>query len=169
VRTYRDAVTGSLRVLSVLPAELPSAVERVQAESRAANKQIDELRTALAAYEGARLVAEAPEVAGVRLVVHEADTADMTQLKRLATAASAAGRACAVVVSKFAPVSLVVACAAGVPLDAGHVLRRLTERFGGKGGGRPQLAQGGGLAAGSPNVASAAREVVEDLLKFSAS
>jgi alanyl-tRNA synthetase len=165
LRTYRDAVASSIRMLSVLPAELPGAVERVQNESKALNKQIDELNTELAGYQGARLLAEAPEAAGVRVVVHEADRADMAQLKRLAAAACAAGRACAVVLSKSSPVSLAVACSAGVPVDAAAVLRRVIDRFGGKGGGRPQLAQGGGLAASSPEVASAALEIVQTFLQ----
>jgi alanyl-tRNA synthetase len=165
LRTYRDAVTSSIRVLSVLPAELPAAVERVQTESKTLNKRIDELSTELAGYYGARLVADAPEVAGVRVVVHEADRADLAQLKRLAAAAAGSGRVCAVIVSKSAPASAAVACGVGVPVDAAAVLRRLTDRFGGKGGGRPQLAQGGGLAASSPDVASAARDIVEEQLR----
>ena len=32
LRGYRDAVAGSVRVLSVLPADLPSAIERIQVE-----------------------------------------------------------------------------------------------------------------------------------------
>ena len=44
-----------------------------------------------------------------------------------------------------APANVVVARAADIAVDASTVLRSLTAKFGGKGGGRPDLAQGGGL------------------------
>ena len=40
LRGYRDAVAGSVRSLSVLPAELPAAVERLQAEGKDLRKTI---------------------------------------------------------------------------------------------------------------------------------
>lgn len=55
LRTYRDAVAGSMRVLSVLPGELPSAVERVQNEARDLRKTIKGLQERLATHEAARL------------------------------------------------------------------------------------------------------------------
>jgi alanyl-tRNA synthetase len=42
LRTYRDAVIGSVGTLSVRPAELPAAVERVQAEAKSLQKRVRE-------------------------------------------------------------------------------------------------------------------------------
>ncbi len=164
MRTFRDAVAGSVRVLSVLPDDLPAAVERVQGESKDLRKQIKGLQATLAAQEGARLVADAPEVGSVRLVVQAIDGWDVGGLKALAAAATADARACVVLVSPGPPVSLVVACAAGVPADANVVLRQLTDRFGGRGGGTRALAQGGGLTAPLAEVVSAARALIEPTL-----
>jgi len=53
---------------------------------------------------------------------------------------------------------------AGAPthgLDAGAVVRRLTDRFGGRGGGRPDMAQGGGLSGHTAEIAAAARALLE--------
>ena len=45
------------------------------------------------------------------------------------------------------PALVVVARGASANVDAGAVLKQLTAKFGGKGGGKPDLAQGGGLNA----------------------
>jgi hypothetical protein len=57
LRGYRDAVAGSVRVLSVLPGELPSAIERIQVECKSLEKQLRDMRIELAGHEGRRLAA----------------------------------------------------------------------------------------------------------------
>jgi alanyl-tRNA synthetase len=161
LRTFRNTVAGSVRTLSVLADDLPAAVERVQAESKDLGKQVKGLREKLAAHEGAALVAGAPQIGGVRLVVRAIDGWDAGGLKALAVAATAGGGACVVLVS---PVALVAACSADVPVDANAVLRQLTSRFGGRGGGKRELAQGGGLTAPVADIVSAARALIESTL-----
>ena len=164
LRTYRDAVAGSVRALSVLPNELPAAIERIQDESKELRKQAKGLQDKLAEREGVRLAAAAPEIEGVRLVADVLDGWDVTGLKSLAAAATASARACVVLVTAAQPVSIVVACSPSVSIDANAVLQQLTRRFGGRGGGKPGLAQGGGLAAPAQEVASAARTLIESML-----
>jgi alanyl-tRNA synthetase len=160
LRGYRDAVAGSVRLLSVLPPELPGAVERVQAESRELHKRLKDVQGKLAAYEGARLAAEAPEAGGVRVIVQAPEGWDSAGLKAVATAACASASAVAVLVSAGSPHSVVVARSAGVSLDAAAVLRQLTDRFGGRGGGKPDLAQGGGLEGRPHDIVGLAQELV---------
>jgi alanyl-tRNA synthetase len=157
LRTYRDAVAGSVRVLSVLPPELPSAVEKLQADAHGLRKAIRGLQEQLAAHEAARLVASAGDASGVRVVVEVLEGWDAAGLKSLAVAAAAAGRVAAVLISRDA---IVVARSADVSLDASAILRQLAQRFGGKGGGKPDLAQGGGLKSSAVEIASAARELI---------
>ena len=47
-------------------------------------------------------------------------------------------------------------------MQANQVLSALTARFGGRGGGKPELAQGGGLDASSDEILEAARTVILD-------
>jgi alanyl-tRNA synthetase len=47
-----------------------------------------------------------------------------------------------------------------VALDAAAILKALTARFGGKGGGRPELAQAGGLQASPQDVLEHARSLL---------
>ena len=160
-RTYRDAVAGSSRVLSVLPHELAAAVERSQAEARGLRKTIGGLQESLASYEAARLLETAEVVEGMRVVVQTIDGWDAAGLKSMAAGIVSAGNTAVALLSSATPAILVVARSADVSrIDAGKVLRRLVDRFGGKGGGRPELAQGGGLSGSPADIAAAARELL---------
>jgi len=59
--------------------------------------------------------------------------------------------------SASAPVLAVIARSKDSHLDARAVLSALLERFGGKGGGKPDLAQGGGLTGDPKDILQAAR------------
>jgi alanyl-tRNA synthetase len=56
------------------------------------------------------------------------------------------------------PSAAVIARAADSTLDCAALLKQLIERFGGKGGGRPDLAQGGGLQGTPDAMVEFARE-----------
>jgi alanyl-tRNA synthetase len=160
LETYRDAVTGSVRILSVLPQELPAAVERVHEEGRQLRKTIARLQERLADVEAARLVQSAEHLTGVRLVTGVLEGWDAAGLKAIATAASREADVVVVLVSDMSPRSIVVARGARAALDAGRMLKALTSAFGGRGGGKPDLAQGGGLQAEAEKIFSAARELI---------
>ncbi len=159
-RSLRDAVAGSVRALSVLPAELPAAIERLQAESKELRKQIKELQTRAAVHEGDALASASEETAAGRLVVAALPGWDAGGLKSIASRIAESPSHIAVLVGAPSPAPLVVARAAGVPLDCSAVLRALLERHGGKGGGRPELAQGGGVTSPAGEVLQTARELV---------
>jgi alanyl-tRNA synthetase len=164
LRRYRDAVAASVRALSVLPDELPSAVERIQSEAGELHKQVKDLRGRLAVHEGRRLASEGPRVGDVRIVVQSTAGWDAAGLKAVAAAAAAAERAAVALVSSEAPISLVIARSPGVPIDARLLMGQLIEKFGGRGGGKSDLAQGGGLTVRPEDVVSVARELIEAAL-----
>ncbi|MFP5379893.1 MAG: DHHA1 domain-containing protein, partial [Vicinamibacteria bacterium] len=58
------------------------------------------------------------------------------------------------------PAVAVVARSADVDVDAGAVLKSLVASFGGRGGGKPDLAQGGGLDAPADELIAAARDLL---------
>lgn len=154
LRTYRDAIAGSVRVLSVLPQELPGAVERVQSDVKELRKTIARQQAALAVHEAARLLAGAQEMNGVLVVVETLDGWDAGGLKSIAAAMTAHGNAAVALFSAAAPVVAVVARSAGMPADAAAILKQLMQQFGGRGGGTADLAQGGGLS-GDPGAMTA--------------
>jgi alanyl-tRNA synthetase len=161
-RSYRDAVTSSIRSLSVLPHELPSAIERLQDEGREMRRSLKSMQEALATHEAARFVAEAPVVNGVRAVVRSVDGWDAAGLKGIAAAATSQDSVAVVLISNSTPALVVVARSKNVGVDAGALLKNLVARFGGRGGGKPELAQGGGLAGNLNEIVAAARSAVEE-------
>jgi alanyl-tRNA synthetase len=160
-RTYRDAVAGAVRVLSVLPHELPNAVERAQLESKDLRKAVTRLQGMLAGHEAAHLLVSATDLGECRLVVHALEGCDAAGLKAIAGALVAQNGVAAALLSLGDPTAIVVARSANVPIDAAKVLRSLLDRFGGRGGGRPDLAQGAGLHGDAGDVLAAARELLK--------
>ncbi len=62
--------------------------------------------------------------------------------------------------SASTPALVVIARSPDVSVDAAAVLKTVMTRFGGKGGGRPDLAQGGGLNASPQEIVAALRELI---------
>ena len=144
----------------VLPAELPAAIERQQTDGRDLRRQVKELQTRLAGHEAAALADSAEPVGSTRVVVAALEGWDANGLKTIAAAIAAKPGHLAVLVSAPAPSSIVVARATDVALDSAAILRQLTAAFGGKGGGRPELAQGGGLQGDVNAMLGAARAAI---------
>jgi alanyl-tRNA synthetase len=163
-RALRDAVERTGRTLSVGAAELPAAVERLLAESKDLRKQTKDFQTKLAAQEADALADAAEAVGGARLVATALPGWDANGLKTVASRVVERSGHVAVLVGGPSPAPIVVARAQDVALDSGAVLRKLVERHGGKGGGRPELAQGGGINAPAEDVLESARAVIADLL-----
>jgi alanyl-tRNA synthetase len=136
----------------------------MQNESRDLQKQLTDARLQLAAYEGGRLIANAREIAGIRVVADTMPGWDAAGLKSIATAAVAAGGACVALVSPDGAGSVVIARSSDLMLDANAMLRQLIDRFGGRGGGKKELAQGGGLTAPAADIAAAARAIIESVI-----
>ena len=66
----------------------------------------------------------------------------------------------AILVSTPPPSAIVVARAPDVAFDSAAVLKHLVSVFGGKGGGKPEIAQGGGLQGDIDAVRAAARQAI---------
>ena len=160
LRSYRDAVAGSVRSLSVLPHELPAAVEKIQAEGKQARKAIARLQSELAVHEAARLVSASPVVGGVHRIADVVDGWDAAGLKAIASSMTTQAGVAAALVGTSTPIAVVVARSPDVSLDANAVLQQLLKRFGGRGGGKPELAQGAGLTGDPQAIAAAAGELI---------
>jgi alanyl-tRNA synthetase len=158
-RSYRDAITGAVRVLSVLPHELPGAIERAQLESKDLRKTVTRLQGQLAGHEAARLLEGAEIIGKRRVVVQALESWDAAGMKAIASALSTESGVVAVLVSPGSAVAIVVARSQDITLDSSKALRTLLDRFGGRGGGRPELAQGAGLVGKIDDILAAAREI----------
>lgn len=160
VRELRDAFAATGRVLSVSPVELAPAIERLQGENKALGRLVRGLQEQLAVHVAAGLVAAGTPVNGRTVVAEALSGWDAAGLKAMASAVATTPGACAAMFSASTPALVVVARAADVAVDASAVLKALVGRFGGKGGGKPDLAQGGGLAGDISEILVAARALL---------
>ncbi|MEO6212815.1 MAG: alanyl-tRNA editing protein, partial [Vicinamibacterales bacterium] len=123
----RDAMAASARLLSVLPVELPAAIERIQTDARDARRRIKDFQAHLATHEADSL---ATTGADSRIVVRAMDGWDQLGLKAIASALCARPGFTVVLVGSDAPSAVVIGCGAGSPHDSAALLRRLTDKFG---------------------------------------
>jgi len=152
---WRDAITASTRLLSVLPVELPSAIGRLQSEAKEQKRTLIGLQNDLARYRAEELAATT--TAG--LVLRRVD-ADANGLKALASALTRKPGYTVVLVSASRPALVVVARSGDVTVSAQQVIAALTTKFGGRGCGKPELAQAGGLDAPPDELLAEARSML---------
>ena len=160
-RLWRESMAATQRHLSVAPEEMAAAIERMQADAKAQQKIVRGMQEKLATQEALALIARGTR-AGDRLVIVEAiEGWDAQGLKAMAVAAAAMDPAAAIALfTTTTPALVVVAKGASGGIDAGAVLKELVAKFGGKGGGKPDLAQGGGLSAPTTELIAKARAML---------
>ena len=150
-RAYRDVIGAAVRQLSIQPSELPLAVARLQSETKELRVHVRVLSEQLAAYQADALVRGVRDLDGTFLVCEVVEGRDAAGLKSLAQAVVSRPKHAAVLIGAAQPLIVVATRAADATLDAAGLVRALVARFGGKGGGRPDSAQAGGLS-GDPAV-----------------
>jgi alanyl-tRNA synthetase len=159
---FRQSVDESIRHLSVLPAELPAAIERTQAEIRDLERTLRGVQESLARHEAALLSARGTRHGEITCVAEALEGWDAAGLKAVAAALGARPGHAAVLIAG-SPAQIVVSRSPGVPIEPAAILRKLTARFGGRGGGRGDLAQGGGLEADPAAILEEARRILRGM------
>jgi len=129
-----------------------SRVAQLQEQLKTAERELAQARAKASAGAGAALADSAVEVAGIKVVVHDVVGADPKGLRAMVDQLKDKLQSGVVVLATVAEdkVSLV----AGVTKDltakvkAGDLASHVASQIGGKGGGRPDMAMGGGNDAG---------------------
>ena len=166
--TIVDKVAGGLRASRT---EVPLQVERLQEELRKARREADDLRLKLASgnVNTSANGDESREVAGVRVVAREASGLDAAGMRQLSDTLLARIKSGVVVLGRTGDgkVSLIVRTSPDLSkrVPAGQVIKELAPMVGGKGGGKPDMAEGGGnLPDKLIEALEASYQVVERLL-----
>ena len=165
VGVQREQVAGCVRLLSVTPEKLGSEIERIQIGQRDLRRTIRTLQSRLASFDAASLVAAGRAVGAATVVVSRLAGHDAGSLKAVAVEVARRPGHVAVLASDARPVAVVVARAHDVELDAAAVIRGVLDRWDGRGGGRPEVAQGGGLDADPDEVTALARRLLSQALE----
>ncbi len=128
-----------------------SVVEKVQALSdrnRQLEKELEQLKVKLAASQGSDLISTAVDIKGIKVLAAQLEGVEPKALRD--TIDQLKNKLGSGVVVLAATGDDKISLAAGVTKDlvgkvkAGDLIRDLTAKIGGKGGGRPDFAQGGG-------------------------
>jgi len=155
----RDVVASATRALSVLPDELAAAIDRLQVEVKAGGRDVRRLQEEVAAFQAVGLRTAAETIGRVRGVLLTRAGWDAAALKTLAQAVVSEPGLVVVFTGDGSPVPVVAARSAGLTWDASAWMKRATAELGGRGGGRPELAQGG-LQASPDQVLAFARQAL---------
>ncbi|WP_105103133.1 alanine--tRNA ligase [Microbulbifer pacificus] len=157
-------------LLKARPENLADKVEQLLVNNRKLEKELAQLKTKLASGAGGDLTSEVVEVAGVKLLATSIEGADAKSLRDLADQLKS--KLGSGVLLLAAPSEDKVALIAAVTKDltgrlaAGDLMRFAAGELGGKGGGRPDMAQGGGVnVAALPELLKAVPEWVKSNIK----
>ncbi|UCC94160.1 MAG: alanine--tRNA ligase, partial [Thermoplasmata archaeon] len=144
--------------LDVRPEQLPRTAQRFFREWKDLGKQVQDLTRQMGELKSGAGEEVAP---GVRLVTDLSD-ANMGDLINMAR--QAIGSPGTVVIMASSVGGMVVARSADVDLDCRELLRVALEAAGGKGGGKPDFAQGGGDGDRMADAIQTARIALPELL-----
>lgn len=149
-RALRDGADASARTLSVAAGDVPAAIERLRDDLKHEQRRGKELGERLVALQAAALERD---VDASGLLVALLPDADAGGVRMAASQLVAVPGRVVALLGGAAPHALVVARSADrTDVDAGAAVKRICGAFGGKGGGRPDLAQAGGVTATADQV-----------------
>lgn len=159
-----EAVTGEA-ALDAIEAQQKSADKKLnEATSKAKQleKEIQQLKDKLASQEGASLINQVQDIAGTKVLIAQLDGAESKALRGMVDELKNQIGSCVIMLGNVndGKVGLI----AGVTKDligqvkAGELVNMVAQQVGGKGGGRPDMAQAGGTDANALPAALASVE-----------
>jgi alanyl-tRNA synthetase len=162
VERQQDTLATLGEALSAKPDELVERVERLQTDVRELQKAMSEIKARLAAADAQTYAENAQEIGGVRVVADVVPEANAEALRALGNAIRSRLRSgvVALVGTDNNAAALFVSAsddAVKAGVHAGNLVKAAAPLVGGKGGGAPSQAQGGGK---DPSGAPAARDAM---------
>jgi alanyl-tRNA synthetase len=145
--------------------ELIEQVERALSEKKALERQVDQLKQQMAQAAAGSLESRATVVNDTKVLAVRVDGMDRAQLRSLVDSLRNKWKSAVVVLAavKDGDVSIVAGVTKDVTgkVQAGKLVASLAQATGGKGGGRPDMAEGGGKDASQ--LAGALESIVQEV------
>jgi alanyl-tRNA synthetase len=171
-------MTGQLKEFSEVARQLraqpgPGMVEKAIAglleEKKALEKEVARLRSKLLSGQGADLSAQAVDVKGAKVLAVTVDGADARALREAMDSLKGKLKSAAIVLGTVndGKVSLIAGVTDNLTqrIKAGELVNYVAQQVGGKGGGRPDMAQAGGTdAAKLPDALQSVKGWIEQRL-----
>ncbi|MBY0372641.1 MAG: alanine--tRNA ligase, partial [Bryobacteraceae bacterium] len=146
-----EAVTGPAAVIESLVVEkqeIASELDKAKEQARTLERQIAQLKEQIAQAKSATIEDQARAVKGVKVLSTQVEGLDRGQLRNLADTLRNKLQSAVVVLASTENGQIAIVTAVTKDLTgkvhAGKILGSVAQAVGGKGGGRPDLAEGGG-------------------------
>jgi alanyl-tRNA synthetase len=147
VRRMENELTEAASILRTGPFEVANRLDKQQAELRERDKEISKLKAQIASGGSRDPLANRQQVGKYQLLVHDVGVGDPKILRETADKLKARMDPGVLVLAGTAEGKVAMVCAvtpgAQDKLNAGKIVNMLAQDLGGKGGGRPDMAQGG--------------------------
>jgi alanyl-tRNA synthetase len=170
VRQESDRLARVAETLKAQPAEIEAKLALALENARSLEKEIARLKVKMATSQGRDLAGSAVDVKGVKVLAARLEGADAKTLRDTLDQLKGKLPSSAIVLAS-AEADNKVSLIAGVTQDlitrvkAGELVNFVASQVGGKGGGRPDMAQAGGTnASGLPAALDSVRGWVEERL-----
>ncbi|AFT86620.1 alanine--tRNA ligase [Paraburkholderia phenoliruptrix] len=141
-------INAAASVLKAQPSELTQRITQVQDQVKQLEKELSALKSKMASSQGDELAGQAIEVAGVQVLAATLEGADVKTLRETVDKLKDKLKSAAIVLASVegGKVSLIagVTADASKKVKAGELVNFVAQQVGGKGGGRPDMAQAGG-------------------------
>lgn len=143
-------IDASLGVLKTQRDNLANAIERLQEDLKKSRKEVDELRLKIATGGGSADDSneEARDVAGIKVLAKIVEDIDANGTRQLSDTLLARLKSGVVIIGRRdeAKAGLIVRVSSDLTsrVKAGDIIREIAPIVGGKGGGKPDMAEGGG-------------------------
>jgi alanyl-tRNA synthetase len=141
--------------LTTRDTNLPGLIDGMIDEAKDLRKEIGKLRAELAGYRVEELRAGAEVVAGTSIISATFDDLGLSELRQVALKAVQAGSTIVLFCYRGDKAQFVFSRSDNVAVDMREAMKAACEAVGGRGGGRPEVAQGGGDDAGAAGAAMA--------------
>ncbi len=168
-KTRKDGAPAPGEMLASPAEALRLELEKKDAEIKRLGRELDQARMKSASSSTANISEKVKEIRGVKVLTHRVDNLERAQMRTLVDQLRDKLGSAVVVLGSASNgnVSLIVGVTKDLTsrIQAGKVIGPVAQKVGGKGGGRPDLAEAGGKDASALDLAlSEAYSVVDSLL-----
>ncbi|MGH8773065.1 MAG: DHHA1 domain-containing protein, partial [Burkholderiales bacterium] len=148
VQSREQQMNDLASTLKVHPSEVAQKIAQISESVKALEKELARLKGKLASSKGDELEMNAVEINGAKILAAELEGADLKTLRETVDKLKDKLKSAAVVLASASDgkVNLIAGVTADLTskIKAGDLVNFVASQVGGKGGGRPDMAQGGG-------------------------
>jgi alanyl-tRNA synthetase len=168
LRDYRVKTAVSNRLvaeLTVGQAELDQAVMRLKGDLRESRTSLKDAQSRLVEYEAHNLLSTVAANNGIRLICNAYEDRDPGEIRAIVSRIVEEPDVIAVIGLSGDKAQVITARSANLPHNMNDALKRALDALGtGKGGGRPEFAQGGGMVASKEQIDAALTAAIDGLI-----